>query len=228
VEGRAQHKQRPCPLGGIKRRRDKFMGTSRKDAGLVEQDYETQVQDETVESGENAEHLEENSRVNGGSVLLPAPSLLNNPYMSPEEQDMQMEAQIVGPPQYGSPDPTTSAGKLAPLSSHPLAFLPEDHPSAISESYGETVSTTLEAGETTHHGTPQRSDLELDSSGQSHLRARTEDDYSEMKAADLKKMASRRGIEGYSGMNKDELVQAHVAYDEAQATDEDSGADDES
>jgi hypothetical protein len=38
------------------------MGTSRKDAGLVEQDYETQVQDETVESGENAEHLEENSR----------------------------------------------------------------------------------------------------------------------------------------------------------------------
>ena len=49
---------------------------------------------------------------------------------------MQMISKTFGPPQYGSPRPETSAGKLATLEDgHPLEGLPEGHPAAISEDY---------------------------------------------------------------------------------------------
>lgn len=192
------------------------MSVSRKEAGLVEKNFKPQSNDEVVSSGEYGEHLEENAEFNEGSVILNAPSALNNPTMSPEEQNMQMEATIVGPPQYGSPDPTTSAGKLVPLNDHPLNNLPDGHPAAISESYGAGVGTTLEPGEFSHHGEPQRTDLESDSVDVGSYGV---EDYETMKVKELKKLASRRGIQGYSGMNQDELIDAHIAYDEAQSED---------
>jgi hypothetical protein len=42
-------------------------------------------------------------------------SELINPYLSLEEQDMEMTPVVMSPPAYGSPDPATSAAKLAPL-----------------------------------------------------------------------------------------------------------------
>ena len=62
-----------------------------------------------------------------------APSAQLNPYVSPEEQDMDMEPVIVGPPSYASPDPTTNAGRLRAIEDHPL----QDQ---ISEDFGEQAS----------------------------------------------------------------------------------------
>jgi pyruvate/2-oxoglutarate dehydrogenase complex dihydrolipoamide acyltransferase (E2) component len=82
-----------------------------------------------------------------GDPFIKEPNL-NNPYVSPEEQDMQMEPHVMGPPSYGSPDPTTSAGSLVPIVDHPLA--PEnieggeENPAAISEDYGADVEAPSE------------------------------------------------------------------------------------
>lgn len=60
-----------------------------------------------------------------------------NPNLSEEMQGMQLIPKTVGPPQYGSPDPATSASRLMTLEDgHPLEGLPEDHPAAISDDYG--------------------------------------------------------------------------------------------
>lgn len=45
----------------------------------------------------------------------------DNPYVSPEEQGMEMEPHVMAPPPYGSPDPQTSAASLVPIEDHPLA-----------------------------------------------------------------------------------------------------------
>jgi len=103
-------------------------------------------QDDAIAAGEHIpeETLELSGTPGVGGAPHPSPQLaqpsaLMNPYMSEEDQFMEMEAQVVGPPQYGSPDPATAAGRLLPLDQHPLnaEALPEDHPAAISEDYGQ-------------------------------------------------------------------------------------------
>jgi pyruvate/2-oxoglutarate dehydrogenase complex dihydrolipoamide acyltransferase (E2) component len=109
--------------------------SARQEAGLVEEDFEQQPNDEVVAAGEHfdAEQVEES----GSAGLLH--TNLNLPYMSEEEQSMEIPATVVGPPGYGSPDPASSAGVLVPLDQHPLRadVLPEGHPAAISEDYAK-------------------------------------------------------------------------------------------
>jgi len=117
-------------------------------------------QDDAIAAGEHIpEETLEAVGVSGQpfpSPQLSQPSLLQNPYMSEEDQFMEMEAQVVGPPQYGSPDPATSAGRLLPLEQHPLnpEALPADHPAAISADYGEGYGRTVVGG------VVERTDLE--------------------------------------------------------------------
>jgi pyruvate/2-oxoglutarate dehydrogenase complex dihydrolipoamide acyltransferase (E2) component len=108
-------------------------------AGLVEEDFEQQPSDETVAAGEaiNFDNIENelNARQLGG--------VIQNPYASPEEQGMELTPKTFGPPQYGSPDPLTSASRLATLEDgHPLdpGLLPAGTPAAISDDYGLQVT----------------------------------------------------------------------------------------
>lgn len=139
-------------------------------------------------------------------------------YADPGEVGMKlnMETAVVGPPAYGSPDPATSAGRLVPLRDHPLSAerLPEGHPAAISEDFAKDLlegEVAAEFGrEGTHHGPPSLTDLERDSLGQGG--------YDNMNVADLKGLARQREIEGFSSMNKQELIAANEEYDETQRT----------
>lgn len=109
-------------------------------AGLIEDDFEPQPSDETTAAGEaiNFDNIDRelDARQLGG--------VIQNPYASPEEQGMELTPKTFGPPQYGSPDPTTSAGRLVTLEDgHPLdpGLLPEGHPAAISDDYGVQVES---------------------------------------------------------------------------------------
>ena len=198
----------------------------RADHGIVEQDFERQTNDEVVESGEHIDHdlLEDwsDSQAERGApipgTILHAPSDYPNPYMSPEEQALDMTPEIVGPPAYGSPDPVTSAGKLAVVRDHPLRaeVLPEDAPAALSEDYGADIQgAKISAREGTHPGVPAEvePDLYADTSGRGANAPKSEEDYEEMNVEELKDLARQRGISGYSQMNKADLVEAHVDFD---------------
>src|SRR5262245_14564197 len=71
------------------------------------------------------------------------------PYAPEEEVGLEIsQVEVVGPPAYGSPDPTTTAGRLVPLRDHPLTAenLGEDHRAAISADYAadlEDATATL-------------------------------------------------------------------------------------
>jgi hypothetical protein len=193
--------------------------STRQREGLVEEDYERQLpDDEVIAAGEaiDAEFLDE-----VGDVILAQPSQLGNPYMSPEEQDMDMQPQVMGPPQYGSPDPATSAGRLLPLTTHPLQahLLPEGHPAAISEDYGNDVAGYTHPATATSHPLQSESDLDTDLQGRRDAR---EGNYEEMTKADLKDEADARGLEGLSGANKSEIIEALEADDEAASQGTDS------
>jgi pyruvate/2-oxoglutarate dehydrogenase complex dihydrolipoamide acyltransferase (E2) component len=106
--------------------------------------HEQQPADEVIAAGEHmdldaqAEALDAERRA---GVLSPTgyigPSSSPNPYVSEEMQGMDMTPKTVGPPQYGSPDPASAAGKLMALEDgHPFQGLPEDHQVAISEDFG--------------------------------------------------------------------------------------------
>jgi pyruvate/2-oxoglutarate dehydrogenase complex dihydrolipoamide acyltransferase (E2) component len=177
--------------------------------------------DEAVRDGEHIPHdaLEEAAeaaRQSGApfpSPVLPQPSALNNPYMSEEDQGMEMKVAVVGPPAYGSPDPTTSAGKLVPLDQHPLhpEALPEGHPAAISEDYGEGAVTTVVAG------VPQRTDLERHLVGD-----RVQEGNAEIDATDAaRELANENGVDlndvegtGADGRITKDDVEAYLADQE--------------
>lgn len=184
--------------------------TSRQEAGLVEEDFEKQPNDETVASGD---HLSGDDEA-VGQVILPEPSAKASPYMSMEEQGMELKTEVVGPPSYGSPDPVTSAGKLLPLNDHPLNAknLPEDHPAAISEDYGaDHQNDTVMPGDSSSPVIP-KTDLDRDLLGGRDAR---EGNYEEMTKAELLDEANARGLEVSSSMKKDEVVEALEADDEA-------------
>lgn len=98
---------------------------------------------DSLDLDEMNEQLEAERRsgvANPTGVKLAEPSRLQNPYLSEEDQGMQLAAKTVGPPQYGSPDPATAAGALLTLEDgHPLDMLPEGHPAAISADYAADV-----------------------------------------------------------------------------------------
>jgi pyruvate/2-oxoglutarate dehydrogenase complex dihydrolipoamide acyltransferase (E2) component len=148
----------------------------RVDAGLVEKDFEQQPNDEVLASGEihdveaNEAQLAAQRKAGapeGGVVEAFAPSSQINPYVSEEEQGMEMRPAIVGPPAYGSPRPETSSSKLVPIDQHPLRVdaLPEGHPSAISEDFGVGYTGTLSGVDTVTSRPSAPSDLELDAAG---------------------------------------------------------------
>lgn len=175
---------------------------NRVEAGLVEKDFEYQPRDEVIDAGEFFDHeaMEDRlaeERAAGAQtptgVTLPEPSLKQNPYMSQEEQGMEMTPKTFGPPQYGSPNPETSASRLLTLEDgHPLDTLPEGHPAAISGDYAESVIGVSQLpGEGTHPGGPGRSDLDRHSSGDF-----TEEGNAEVDATDAARdLANSEGVD---------------------------------
>ena len=118
----------------------------RVEAGLVEDDFEYQMRDD-VEDSIDVEGMEDalaeerrGGAQNPTGVVLSAPSAKQNPYVSEEEQGMELAAKTFGPPQYGSPDPATASARLVTLEDgHILDLVPEGHPAAISEDYAADV-----------------------------------------------------------------------------------------
>jgi pyruvate/2-oxoglutarate dehydrogenase complex dihydrolipoamide acyltransferase (E2) component len=131
----------------------------RVEAELVEKDYDPPAQDEAIdeanffdeEAHENAQRFANSTGATtaaGALVQEAPPSSQMNPYVSQEEQGMEMRPAIVGPPPYGSPDPMTTAARLLPLHQHPFAQLEEGDSAAISPDYGEGYDGTLSGADT--------------------------------------------------------------------------------
>jgi hypothetical protein len=179
--------------------------SARVEAGLVEEDFEPQVQDEALADGswldEEAEGFSES-----------APSATRISGMSEEEQNMEMTPVVVGPPAYGSPEPITSAGRLLPLSQHPFnaEALPEDHPAAIDEDYGKGYEGEIPPEQlgTSFPGAPQRTDLERDLLGLGEDGEEGEKDYASQTKADLLAEAQGRSLDVTASNNKDEIISA--------------------
>lgn len=206
---------------------NKKKARTREEAGLVEKNFKQLPNSEAVANGEAipldevAEAVEDAGALGQAhaSVIQSSPSEAYNPYVSQEEQFMEMTPKVFGPPAYGSPDPLTAAGRLVPIEDHPLAAGRVPDGSAISEDYAADVKgRNLAAGEGAHPGGPQRSDLEVDSGGGRKEREAQQaqtDSYDEMNKDELLELAGEREIPGRSSMNKEELVEALSAYDEA-------------
>lgn len=185
--------------------------TARQEAKLVEDDFEKQPNDEVIADGE---HLSEDSE-DFGEVILSSPSAVASPYMPAEDQMLELRTEVVGPPAYGSPEPTTSAGKLLPLNEHPLRAdsLPEGHPAAISEDYGaDHEGATVMPGESSQPVTPM---LSLNTDDGSAGGDAPEGGYDEMTKAELVDLADERGVEVSSSWKKDEIIEALEAADNA-------------
>lgn len=77
------------------------------------------------------------------------PASSPNPYLSEEDQGMELTPKTFGPPQYGSPDPASAVGKLTTLEDgHPLDNLPEGHTARISDDYGQDAVESQEVDAT--------------------------------------------------------------------------------
>jgi len=194
--------------------------TSRAEAGLVEEDAEIQPQDEAIS---DQEHIDFDAVEDEANLAGVAPSSFKISGMSEEEQYMDMQPVIVGPPAYGSPSPLTSVGRLLPLESHPLAAqnLPEGTEGSIDPAYGEGYAGTLTAGElgSQFPGAPQRTDLERDSAGELDARlaeqSGTPTDYNAMTKDELLSAAQARGLDVTASNTKAEIVSALQAADAA-------------
>jgi len=147
----------------------------RVDADLVEDSPESEgvnfdLPDEVLENADDLLKMQERTGAPAGGVLEEfQPSGQMNPYVSEEEQGMEMRPALVGPPSYGSPRPETSASKLVPLEQHPLRAdaLPDDHPAAISADYGKGQTGTLKGVDTvTSRPSAPLSDMERDVIGE--------------------------------------------------------------
>jgi pyruvate/2-oxoglutarate dehydrogenase complex dihydrolipoamide acyltransferase (E2) component len=147
----------------------------RVDADLVEDSPDSQganfdLPEDVLDNAEEQLKAQARAGAPAGGVLEEfQPSAQMNPYVSEEEQGMEMRPALVGPPSYGSPRPETSAGKLVALEQHPLRAdaLPEDHPAAISADYGKGQTGTLKGVDTvTSRPSAPLSDMERDVIGE--------------------------------------------------------------
>lgn len=194
----------------------KKKSASRAEAGLVEENFEAQPNDEAIAEGEafSEEALEE-----GAPLVETAQSGLRVSGMSEEEQNMNMTPVIVGPPGYGSPNPITAAGRLLPLDQHPFNpnNLPDDHPARVDENYGKGYDADLTPTEigTSFPGAPQRTDLENDMLGAGGGEAGATVQGEEQAAAydaqtkdELLAEAQARGLSVTSSNTKAEIISA--------------------
>jgi len=187
---------------------EKVKTSSRAEAGVVEEGFEPQVR-EDVELSKDAvdwDALDDPTR-----LTLPTPSTLGNPYMSKEEQTLEMEPQVMGPPGYGSPDPVTSMGRLLPLNTHPLAseYLPEGHAAAIAEDYGQSVA------EHTHLPTETSHSIESAPALPTGEEAAPES-YEQMTKAELLEEATSRDLDVTSANTKSEIIEALHESDQSE------------
>jgi pyruvate/2-oxoglutarate dehydrogenase complex dihydrolipoamide acyltransferase (E2) component len=171
-------------------------GNARVDAGLIEEDFEQQPSDETTAAGEaiDFDAIDEQTRAQAAAGV-------QNPYASPEEQGMELTAKTVGPPQYGSPDPTTAASRLATLEDgHPLdpGLLPEGHPAAISDDYGiQTVDVDDPTAGTEEQTTGDQTN-EIDATDSAIELAREENvDLSEVKGTGVEGRIIKGDVEDF-------------------------------
>lgn len=78
------------------------------------------------------------------------PEVLENPYLSPEEQDMELEPVKIGPGAYASPDPATSEHAMVtswgdePLETHVAAAAAEKAAEAREGDYNSMSKADLE------------------------------------------------------------------------------------
>lgn len=133
-------------------------------------------------------------------VVIDEPSTRLNPYV--EDQNMEIKPTVMGPPAFGSPDPDTVNASLVPLVDHPRrAVLSEDYGADVIEDSNQISPTT---GEEVDAQEELGSDV-----------AAEETDYEGMTVEELKNLSRAREIEGFSTMNKAELVSANEEYDAA-------------
>ena len=156
-----------------------------------------------------------------GGVAMSNPSELPLPYMSPEEQTMEMTPQVVGPPGYASPDPATSAGRLVPLKDHPLeaeqlaiseATVQES--SGISEDYGAAVKD-LTLPSPADGGTVS-GPLSPEQTGETGAEGEAEEEdngYEAQTKAELLEEANSRDLDVSSSDTKSEIIAALEADD---------------
>jgi pyruvate/2-oxoglutarate dehydrogenase complex dihydrolipoamide acyltransferase (E2) component len=165
-------------------------------------DHEQQPADETIAEGKHMDLDAMDDQLaaeRAAGVTAPTGVVLAssfpNPYVSEEMQGMEMIAKTFGPPQYGSPDPASAAGRLMTLEDgHPLAGLPEDHPVAISEDYGEpgTVQRPEDAVQLPHEG------AEIDATdGATELASEENIDLSEVNGTGADGRITKSDVEDY-------------------------------
>ena len=136
---------------------------------------------------------------------------------------MEMTPTVVGPPAYGSPITETAAGRLLPIDQHPFnpANLPDDHPAAIAEGYGEGYQGNLSPDEvgTSFPGAPQQTDLQSDLLGDgSEGGGGASPNYDALSKGDVLAEAESRGLDVTASNTKQEIVDALKADDASKTT----------
>lgn len=118
-----------------------------------------------------------------------------------KERDVELEPVIVGPPGYGSPDPTTVAGRLTTLDVHPdVENIAADYGSDVTQEQIDLAMPYDENAEQEKADTGTESADELD----------------KMKKDELVALADERGVDT-EGMTKAEIVDA-LAVDDSEET----------